>query len=152
MLRRDYSDPYRDLRLMTRFNQIRLLPAVRNAIPSTLDLEELVRFAERERVDGFTLLLARMPDEAWFQRAEQRLLQSDLSMVALRISDQGTADIREFGPRVSLFAGPRVIRTVLLEEKSDEAEAADEQDAPAPPRPLIRDPSHPRMPDRILYF
>lgn len=152
LLRRDYSDPYRDLRLMLRFNQIRLLPAVRSAIPSTLDLEELIRFAERERVEGFTLLVTRMPDESWFTQAEQRLLNSDLSMIALRIGDQGTAEIREFGPRVSIFSGPRAIRTVPLVEMKDETEEIDDTEAPTPVQLPVRALDTPLPPDRILYF
>ena len=147
-LQRDYSDPYRDLRLMTRFHQIRLLPAVRSAIPSTLDLDELIRFAGRERVDGFTLLVTRMPEESWFREAERRLLDSNLSLVAMRISDQGVADVREFGPRVGLFLGPRAVRSVVVDDQRETPAAEDETD----PVETEESANPSRSRDRILYF
>ncbi len=116
----EQPERFRDLRLLTRYYQIRLLPTIRAAVPRNLDFEELAALAEAERLDGFTLLFVRMPDERWFAQAEAALQESGLNLLAVRVdTDQEWVEVRELGPRLGLFPGRRQTRQLVVEPSPD---------------------------------
>lgn len=140
-------DRFRDLRLLTRFYQIRLLPAIRAAVARNVDFEELASLAEAEQLDGFTLLFARMPDEQWFRQAETALLDSGLNVLAVRLApDQEWAEVREIGPRAGLFAGGRRPRRLMID--TDPQPPGNTVSMPLPEGQGEFDPP----PDRWLWF
>jgi len=123
------EENHRETRLRCRFHKIRLLPMIRSVSERVLDLEEVVRLAQRERVDGFTLVFTRLPSEKWFQQAEDVLLDTNLSLIAMQIDEVNeVVKLRELGPVMPLFAGPRVIHTLPLHPL-----AVDEEDERADP-------------------
>ncbi len=147
MITPNTRDRYASLRLLTRFHRIRLLPAIRNAIPRTLNFDELIALAQADEIDGFTLLFVRMPGEEWFARAEEALLDSNLSLLVVRIDpDQEWAEMREVGPRRGLFPGSRRIRQVSID-----ADPAPPTDPHASPLPSGQGEFEP-PPHRLLLF
>ena len=148
----DRGEEFANLRLLTRFYQIRLLPAIRGASPRTLDIEELVALAAEEGVSGFTLLFVRMPDEEWFQETQDALMGTGVSLVAMRVREDDAVDIREMCPHVGLFAGRRSIRTLPQVDMSVDAAEMHlwdpvQIDADSEPGEEITPP-----PSRVLYF
>lgn len=97
-----------ELRLLCRYHRTRLLPALRVHSLDRLDLPALLASAGKDRVDGFTMFVRRMPDPAWFVEAEQAVLQAGVTLhVALEDSARQTVILRELTPGVGLFPGPR---------------------------------------------
>jgi len=104
-----------EMRLMARFYRVRLLPMTRVASYADLDLEALGRVADRDRLDGFTFLVDRMPAPAWLERAEEAAIASGLTLhFVLPDSRNGTVSFRELCPTVGLFPGSRRQRTLPL--------------------------------------
>ncbi len=151
-VRKDTREDYTALRMMGRFHQIRLLPAIRSASPRVINIPDLIELAEEERLDGFTLLFARMPNEEWFKEVEEALIGSSLTLLAVQLGSQDTIDIREVSTRIGIFPGRRLTRTYPLIDMSDPEEAVI-----ALERDPITDADHPNgekkpAPDRVLYF
>lgn len=149
-VRADNREDYRNLRILTRFYQIRLMPAIRAVTTRMLDVEDLIALAEEENVDGFTLLFARMPGEEWFKEAERALIGSNVSLLAARVGEDDTIQLRELCPRVGLFSGRRTNRTLPLV-----GIPSDTQEKTPMPRPETPPPSGTEMwPEihRALYF
>ncbi|HRZ12231.1 MAG TPA: tetratricopeptide repeat protein [Kiritimatiellia bacterium] len=118
-----------DVRIFSRYHQARLLPAIQDVSLRTLDVAQLVPLAETNRVDGFTLLVPRMPPEDWFERAEKDLLGTSLTLLVAHLDlDKKTAELREVAPYVGLFPGARATHTLPMIEP--EATPPD-----APPKP-----------------
>ncbi len=109
------EEEHRETRLRCRFHKIRLLPMIRSVSERVLDLEEVMRLAQRERVDGFTLVFTRLPDERWFEKAENLLLDTNLSLLAIQVDEMNdVVKLREVGPVMPLFPGPRVVHVLPL--------------------------------------
>ncbi len=149
-VRADYREEYRNLRMLARFYQIRLMPAIRAVTTRMLDVGDLIALAEEENVDGFTLLFARMPGEEWFNEVERALIGSHISLLAARVGEQDTIQVRELCPRVGLFSGRRAVQTLpLISIPSDTHETEQPKPRPEtlPPGPEIVPEPH-----RVLYF
>jgi len=131
------EENHRETRLRCRFHKIRLLPMIRSVSERVLDLEEIIRLAKRERVDGFTFVFTRLPDEKWFAKAEERLLGTNISLLAIQVDERNdVVKLREVGPVMPLFAGPRVVHTLPLsptgkEEEKEEAAVEPEEEVVA---------------------
>ncbi len=114
-VRPEFRSDHSNLRMMARYYQMRLMPAVHSASPRTLNVADLIPLAKDARVDGFTLVFARMPDEEWFRQAELALADSEVSLLCVRLNRQeNVMEVREVCPHVGLFPGRRVIRTIPL--------------------------------------
>ncbi len=99
-----------DLRILCRYYRMRLLPSIRSVSPRTLKVEELIRLAGEDNVDGFVLLLAKMPDEAWFEQIEEALQGTALTVVAVTLDEENrVSQIRDICPYVGLFPGARKV-------------------------------------------
>lgn len=159
-VRLDISERYPNLRMMTRFHHIRLMPGVRAASHRTLDLAQLAELAAEQQVYGFTLYFARMPPKEWFEAAEEFVADKKLSLLAVHIKEHdGEVDIREVSPYVGLFSGARRIRTLPLKQmvdSRDETGSGNEvvQDAQSPSLPDAEPVSitSPPAPDTVLLF
>lgn len=150
-VRWDARGTFPDVRLISRFHRIRLLPMIRSATHRSLSMPDLITLAQEQKVDGFTLVFARMPEEAWFAEAEEALIGSGLTLLAIRMRDDASVDIREICPHVGLFAGQRAVRTYPLLDMT-----AEPATAPAA-APLIAGEAglpeeEPPRPDQVLYF
>jgi tetratricopeptide (TPR) repeat protein len=105
-----------ELRLLARYYRMRLLPLVRVRSYRVLDLKELSRRALEEKLDGFTLLVDRLPDPQWLADAEALVIQSGLTLHFVMTDRRtGKASFRELCGSVGIFPGPRRIRTLPLE-------------------------------------
>lgn len=109
------EDDFPDVRIFSRYHQVRLLPAVQDVSLRTLDVAKLVPLAETNRVDGFTLMVPRMPPEEWFESAEKALLGTALTILVAHLDlDKKTAELREVAPYVGLFPGARATHTLPM--------------------------------------
>jgi hypothetical protein len=88
---------------------------------SSLNMQELPRRALEEKLDGFTLMVDRMPDPEWLSMAEARVIQSGLT-VHFVIPDHrtGRVSFRELCGSVGIFPGPRRIRSLPLKPVGEE--------------------------------
>ncbi len=137
-IRREITGDFTDLRILCRYYQIRLLPCVRAAVLRTLKIPDMLAVAQGLELNGFTLLVSRMPGAEWCEQLERRLLGTGLTIMVMRIDkDQGMAEVREFCPFSGMFAGPRRMRTLPLiapaaagqaEAAADTASAENAQD------------------------
>jgi len=136
-IQRETISEHGDLRILCRYYRTRLLPTVRAASPRVLKPEELIRQALEDRVDGFTLLFARMPGDEWFAQMEEALQGTTLTVVALTLDeDARTANLREMCPNVGLFPGARRVRTLpLLTAAPPKPATEPAPDAEPPPPP-----------------
>lgn len=97
-----------ELRLLARFYRVRLLPRLTYSRPDRIPWDHLAEIARRDRVDGFTLLLHKMPEPEALRNLEDRLFDSDLDFVLLvNEPDQQHILLYEIKPGVSLLPGPR---------------------------------------------
>ena len=153
-VRTDSRDAHPNLRILARYYRMRLMPIIRSASPQALDVAELIPMARAADVDGFTALFTRMPDEDWFAAAEEVLLESRVSLLAVRINElEGVAEVREVCPQMGLFAGARRIRTLPLVDCSEGVPAAALGQAPDddPAAQPVGDESPP-VADRVWMF
>ncbi len=149
-VRPEMRGDYPNVRMMSRFYQIRMLPAVRSASPRNLDVRELIPLAKEANVDGFTLVFTRMPEETWFKQAEAVLAESGISLVAIRLNRQDRlVELREVCPHVGLFAGARRVHLVPLVEMNGDAANEDE---PVVGPPVPESVEKPMQPHQILIF
>ncbi len=96
------------VRLLTRYYKIRLYPLIRSSSTNSLKVEQLVQLAEANKVEGFTLDFARMPDEEWFAKMEDELVGTGIGLLVIRVdSHDNIAEVRELGSILSLTAGKR---------------------------------------------
>lgn len=104
-----------ELRLLSRYYRARIMPVLSGGAPETLDWEQAFAVARAERLDGFTLLVRKMPDPVWVQRMEERLITQGVSLHLVLLEPGGRrAQVRELCPLVSLFPGPRHPRLLPL--------------------------------------
>jgi tetratricopeptide (TPR) repeat protein/peptidoglycan/xylan/chitin deacetylase (PgdA/CDA1 family) len=137
-IRFEVSEKFTQTRLLARYYKIRLLPMIRSVSERMLDVESLIERAKLEKVDGFTLVFARLPHENWFAKAEELLLGSEVSLLAVRMDDaNNVVECQEVGPADPLFAGPRIMRPLpvvhqlkpeAISEENPEALEDPEQD------------------------
>ena len=100
-----------EVRLFSRFYGARLMPVARLPDPLTVDWEHLAEIARRDRLDGFTLPVAKMPDPDWIADAEINALEADVAVNLLLIEPGGRrAMLHEIVPYVGLFPGARRAR------------------------------------------
>ncbi|MBU1694356.1 MAG: polysaccharide deacetylase family protein [Verrucomicrobia bacterium] len=129
-IRRELEEDYPHVRIFARYHRARLLPVIRAVSWRTLDVKMLVNLAADDRVDGFTLLMPQMPPEAWFERAEEALLGTSLTLVVARMDeDNKTATLRDVAPYVGLFPGARKFHQLPIVPAG--AQPATEQEGPS---------------------
>ncbi len=105
-----------ELRLMSRYYRMRLLPMLRVRSYRALDLSELGKVALEQRVDGFTLLVERMPEPEWLEQAQMMVMKSGITLHFILLDPKtGKASFRELCGNIGVFAGPRRVRTLSLE-------------------------------------
>lgn len=110
------------LRLLTRYYKIRLYPLVRSASARNLNVKQLVDLAKVHKVQGFTLEFTRLPDEVWFDEAEEMLVGTGLGLLAVQFDTSGEiAEIRELGSDSTLFQGARKVHGVALVDQTLES-------------------------------
>src|SRR5690606_18936040 len=104
-----------ELRLMSRYYRMRLLPMLRIRSYRALDLNQLGEIALRERVDGFTLIVERMPEPDWLASAQALVMDSGITLHFVLLDPQtGKASFRELCANVGVFPGPRRVQTLSL--------------------------------------
>lgn len=102
-----------ELRLMARYHRMRLLPMLHVRSFRALDLKQLSRLALDDRVDGFTLVVDRMPDPAWLAEAEKTVLHSGITFHFVLLDPQTQkASFRELCGNIGIFPGPRNVKTL----------------------------------------
>ena len=114
-VRKSLSGEGQELRLMARYYRLRLLPLLRVRSYRALDLKEVADTALRDRVDGFTLLVDRMPEPEWLDMAENMVTDSGITLhIVLLDRRTGKASFRELCATVGIFSGPRRVKTLPL--------------------------------------
>lgn len=105
--REKYSDDL-EIRLLARYHRMRFLPMMRLRDYERLSLRVLTEIADRDGVDGFTLVVERMPPPDWFAAAQEALLSTGLTLhFVLPDPATGRASFRELCPVVGVFPGAR---------------------------------------------
>ena len=107
--------PYREnqnedieLRLLARFYRVRLMPQLHYPTLERVPWSELTELARRDRLDGFTLLLPKMPDPAALGMLKKQVFQTGLDFVLIvREPDPGHVLIQEVKAGVGILPGPR---------------------------------------------
>ncbi|MDF3129089.1 tetratricopeptide repeat protein [Kiritimatiellaeota bacterium B1221] len=108
-----------ELRLMSRYYRMRLLPMLRVRSYRALDLEALGKIALEQRLDGFTLLVERMPEPEWLEQAQRMVMKSGITLHFILLDNKtGKASFRELCGNIGVFAGPRRVKTLSLEYAS----------------------------------
>lgn len=150
-VRWDARGTFSDVRLISRFHRIRLLPMIRSVTHRNLSVADLVTLAAEQKVDGFTLIFARMPDDAWFAEAEEKLIGTGVSLLAMRIREDQSADVREICPHVGIFPGRRAVRTYPVIDMQSPPEFVGPMPLNAAGETGMPEETLPRS-DLILYF
>jgi len=102
-----------DLRIYARYHRVRLMPAIRDVSPENVDVQALSELAREHYLDGFTLLVPRMPPEEWIRRMQDAVIDVPLHLMLLRLDpDDLTAERREISSGLSLFPGARETATL----------------------------------------
>lgn len=112
-----------ELRLLARFYRVRLMPVLEYPTIGPIPWAALQSVAERDRLDGFTLSLNRMPDTESMLHLERKALETGLDLV-LTVREPGGEHylIREVKSGVSLLPGPRrTHRVPVLDSENDPA-------------------------------
>jgi hypothetical protein len=80
-----------------------------------LDIKQVADIALKDRMDGFTLLVDRMPEPEWLERAEDVVTDSGMTLHFILLDPRtGKASFRELCGTVGLFSGPRRVKTLPL--------------------------------------
>jgi len=102
-----------EIRLLARYYRLRLLPAVNIQSPYLLDVDQLVSLAREQQVDGFTLVMHRLPRQDWLKEFETRISMSPITVhILMPDFRSGKTRLIEYCSRVGMFAGPRHPRTL----------------------------------------
>lgn len=97
-----------EMRMLARYYRARLMPQLTLADFLAMDPEQVRRVAERDRLDGYTLIADKMPAPRMLAEMEARAIGSDLAfLIVLMEPDGGHAVVHEINPNVGLFPGPR---------------------------------------------
>lgn len=106
-----------EIRLLSRYYRARLLPLVKLRDPLQVSWDDLVREARREKLDGFTIPVARMPPPAWIEAAQKRMVDEALSIhLVLPDPDGRFVAVQEIAPYAGLFSGGRRARTMSYKQ------------------------------------
>jgi len=102
-----------EIRLLARYYRLRLLPAVDVRLPYLVDVDQLVALARKEQVDGFTLVMTRLPQADWLHTFEEQVSKSPIT-VHILVPDSRSEKmlLYEFCSGVGVFEGPRHARTL----------------------------------------
>jgi tetratricopeptide (TPR) repeat protein len=101
----------REIRLLARYYRMRLLPMLKVRSYRALDLDMLSRMALQDRVDGFTLLVDRMPEPDWLSEAEDLVTRTGITLHFILLDPQTRkASFREICGTVGTFPGPRTVK------------------------------------------
>jgi tetratricopeptide (TPR) repeat protein len=112
-----------ELRLLARYYRMRLLPMVRVHSPWDLDLNAMAKQALEEKVDGFTLVVDRLPDPQWLASIEPLVIESGLTLHVVQMDPvAGKVSLRELCGTVGVFAGPRRVQMLPLQKVSTDWE------------------------------
>ncbi len=97
-----------ELRLLSRYHRTRLMPLLQTRGLHGIDWDRLGRLAARDRLDGFTIKVDKMPDPDWIMAMEARLVSLGYGLNLVLIEPDGRqALFRELVPFVGLFPGAR---------------------------------------------
>ncbi|MDZ4197950.1 MAG: hypothetical protein U1E27_01550, partial [Kiritimatiellia bacterium] len=137
-LRKETRGENTDLRIFCRYYRLRLMPLVRSGSPLTLDIPSMIQMAQSENLDGFTLHVARMPPDEWFNKVQESLIGSGIHFQVFAIDEEGRRVIlREASAGFGLFPGRRIERILPLwiDGKAPDGVQSAPPDAaqPAPP-------------------
>lgn len=103
-----------EMQLLARYHRMKLMPMVRVTSYSNLDLESMLRQAVQDKIDGYTLLVERMPDPKWLAEVEAQVIESGISLQFLSTDRTNQRVLfRELCGTVGTFPGPR--RTHMLD-------------------------------------
>ncbi|GEM_PF-1236073 len=135
--RNAYADD-QELRLLARFHRARLMPVVRLRAETTFDWDEASRVAARDRLDGFTIPVYKMPPPEWLRAAEAEAVERELAINLLLWEPAGTrARLREIAPFVGLLPGPRRVQPLNV-ALADDIDLDDDADWNALGNTIIR--------------
>nr|MDA3874211.1 tetratricopeptide repeat protein [Kiritimatiellia bacterium] len=122
-IRSELIEPLTTLQLLCRYYKIRMYPMIRAASSRTLKVQQLVTLAKENRVSGFTLSFARMPEDEWFEEVESQLVGTEVGLLAMQIDARGgIAEVRELGGLSGFIAGPRVTRSFPIVDMTEQTE------------------------------
>ena len=103
------------LRLFARYCRMRLVPAIEVSSPDVLTGVDLLAAAEKYDVEGFTIIVDRMPDSAWFEKLESELTGTSLLMLVMAVDPMSSSgQLRGIGKGASAFKGEMESQSVLL--------------------------------------
>lgn len=120
---RQAGSGYLELRLLARYYRMRLLPMVRVHSFQDLNLEAMTRQALEDKVDGFTLVVDRMPSPEWLAAIETRVIESGLTLHFVQMDPAaGKVSLREVCGTVGIFAGPRRVQLLPMQKVSKDWE------------------------------
>lgn len=104
-----------EIRLLARYHRIQLLPMLRVRSYRALDLVDMAALALKERVDGFTLLVERMPEPEWMERAGEIVNGTGMKLHFILIDQANRkAAFREMSASAGTFPGPRNVKMLEL--------------------------------------
>lgn len=142
-IRAETDGEFPNLRLLTRYYKIRLLPVIRSVSARTLDVDRLIALARENKLEGFTLSFTRLPDEEWFQRVEAKLVGTGIHLLAMQVNEtRGVAEFREMGSSSNLFAGAHDVKSLRLVDLSGNANSLVSAIEPPSPAEEAAEPEH----------
>ncbi|OGV43298.1 MAG: hypothetical protein A2X46_06575 [Lentisphaerae bacterium GWF2_57_35] len=101
------------LRLFARYYRLRLMPAVQASSAHQISGSELLAAADKHGFSGFTLLLDRLPEAAWFEKLDRELAGSSLKVLVLALDPvAGACQWRGAGEGAAIFNGASEVRDV----------------------------------------
>jgi tetratricopeptide (TPR) repeat protein len=119
LLRLPYTEDT-ELRVLSRFARSRLMPILRVNDLNQLPWAAMQERAREDRIDGYTLLVDRMPTSDWTDIALANLLESGLSMHLILVEPDGQhALFMEITPGTGLFPGARRLHRLPLVNRED---------------------------------
>lgn len=109
------------VRMFTRYNRLRLLPAINVSEETELKGSVLAKLAVQNYVRGFVLVMKEIPTGEWFERLARELESAPLDIIVAVIDDnRNLAEIREVNLGVGFFTGGKKTRQVHVLKPSDE--------------------------------
>lgn len=117
-----------ELRMLARFQRARLLPVIRLQPEGVFNWDEAERIAARDRLDGFTIPVYKMPSPDWIRAAEAEAVERDLIINLLLWEPGGQrVRVREITPYVGLLPGPRRFQPLQVVTEEDLAAGSDQE-------------------------
>ncbi len=103
------------LRLVARYYHVRLLPTIEAPFAAALTGADLVKVAAQHDLDGFTVLLEKMPDPTWIEKMEQELADTSVTVLVMVLDPRkNRGQWRGIGQAAEVFNGAGGGQDVLL--------------------------------------